>query len=605
MKYNKNRIVTFNNNVYRADLNKNANQNIMVNYYPNKNNIYFENNNKQLNSLPKQNRKNEGGMNMLKHKIDDNYANGNKNQNRNNILKNSLNSKIINNNIQSNNNNKLIKKRPQEILTENINYNYNNKTPNNRIINDYSPNYSQFDNISNKENNYTKVAHLNLKKLEFLQRFNTDRKNSEKRNPYVNNYTMNNGQKGNRFFTKKPLVINTNNYNNYDYDEEKNKTENENKKDFHKYLKMSAYFSNSHNKNKKDNYESNINFGSQTEKLRNKILFDGSDKKINSLITQGRINNLRQIHNYNIDQNEDEYYNNTVNNFHIQNKIDYKLDTDFAPNYYLIYRVNKLLKKNLSSLTDSNIKNNYKYPKDNLQKNMDVNRDLNKINNLGNIKYKKIIKNKNEESMLNKNKKLLKASSYKFDLSSIPQKKDNINKKVDDIYLKEAFFIVKKRNGEIIGELEIKDNNINEINKYIEEENIKINDNILEFKLKNEIDDLNKRYENIKNELNLLKEKYLDNQKKNEELIYENERLKEENKLLKNNVDELENKLKEEKKNLEINNNIKNENKNVNESNRDNKEVILNKISETDEIDKNNNYKKKYKRREINDLRKK
>ena len=86
-------------------------------------------------------------------------------------------------------------------------YNYNNKTPNNRIINDYSPNYFQFDNISNKENNYTKVAHLNLKKLEFLQRFNTDRKNSEKRNPYVNNYTMNNGQKGNRFFTKKPLVI--------------------------------------------------------------------------------------------------------------------------------------------------------------------------------------------------------------------------------------------------------------------------------------------------------------------------------------------------------------------------------------------------------------
>ena len=31
----------------------------------------------------------------------------------------------------------------------------------------------------------------------------------------------------------------------------------------------------------------------------------------------------------------------------------------------------------------------------------------------------------------------------------------------------------------------------------------------------------------------------------------------------------------------------------------------MNKISETDEIDKNNNYKKKYKRREINDLRKK
>lgn len=603
MKYNKNRIVTFNNNVYRADLNKNSNQNIITNYYPNKNNIYFENNNKQLNYLQKQNRKNEGGMNILKHKINDNSANGNKNQNRNNNLKNSLNSKIINN-IQSNNNNKLIKKRPPEILTENINFNCNNKNPNNRIINDYSPNYSQFDNISNKENNYSKVAHLNLKKLEFLQRFNTDRKNSEKGNPYVNNYTMNNGQKDNKLFIKKPLVINTNNYKNYDYDEEKNKTENENNNDFHKYLKMSAYFSNSQSKNKKDNHESNINFGNQTEKLRNKILFDGNDKKINSLITQGRINNLRQIHNYNLDQNEDEYYNNTVNNFHIQKRIDYKFNTDFAPNYYLVYKENKLLKKTLSSSTDSN----YKYQKDNLQKNKNVNKDLNKKINMGNTNCKKIIKNKNEESLLNKNKELLKTNSYNLDLSSIPKKKDNINKKIDDIYLKEAFFIVKKRNGETIGELEIKDDNINEINKYIEEHNIKINDDIFEFKLKNEIDDLNKKYEKIQNELNILKEKYLDNQKKNEELIYENKKLKEENRFLKNYVDKLENqnnKLIEEKKNLEINNNIKNENKNVNESNHDNKEVITNKISEADDMDKNNNYKKKYKRREINDLRKK
>ena len=217
--------------------------------------------------------------------------------------------------------------------------------------------------------------------------------------------------------------------------------------------------------------------------------------------------------------------------------------------------------------------------------------------NMDNTKYKKIIKNKDEESMLNKNKELLKTSSYKFDLSSIPQKKDNINKKVDDIYLKEAFFLVKKRNGEIIGELEIKDNNINEINKYIEEENIKINGDIVKFKLKNEIDDLNKRYENIKNELNLLKEKYLDNQKKNEELIYENEKVKEENNFLKNYINELENqnnKLIEEKKFL-----------NINERNHDNKEVTTNKISEINEMDKNNNYKKKYKRREINDLRKK
>ena len=537
-------------------------------------------------------------MNILKHKIDDNSPKSNKNQNRNNILKNSLYSKIINN-IQSNNNNKLIKKRPPEILTENINYNSNDKNRNNRIINDYSPNYSHFDNTIEKKNNYSKVAHLNMKKLEFLQRFNTDRKNSEKGNPYVNNYTMNNGHKRYKLFTKKPLVINTNNHKNHDYEGEKNKTENENINDFHKYLKMSAYFSNSHSKNKKDNYESNINFGNQTEKLRNKILFDGNDKKINSLITQGRINNLRQNPNYNIDQNEDEeeYYNNTVNNFHIQNKMDYKFDTDFVPYYYLDHRENKILKKTFSSLRDSNIKTNYKYPKDNLQKNKKLNRDINEINNMGNSNYEKIIKNKNEASMLSKNKELLKISSYNFDLSSIPQKKDNINKKVDEIYLKEAFFIVKKRNGEIIGELEIKDNNINEINKYIEEENIKINNDIVKFKLKKEIDDLNKRNEILQNELNLLKEKYLDNQKKNEELINENEKLKEENNFLKNHINELENqnnKLIEEKKFL-----------NINESNHDNKEVITNKIGEINEMDKNNNYKKKYKRREINDLRKK
>ena len=101
-------------------------------------------------------------------------------------------------------------------------------------------------------------------------------------------------------------------------------------------------------------------------------------------------------------------------------------------------------------------------------------------------------------------------------------------------------FIIKKRNGEIISELEIKNSNKKEINEYIEGENIKIKDNLIELKLKSEIDDLNKKYQNLQNELNLLKEKYLFNEKKNKELINENIKLKEENKILINNINKIE-----------------------------------------------------------------
>ena len=432
MKFNKNKVVTFNKNIFIENNNKNSNKpNRKFNNQ--KQNYIFRDNSKNFNYLSTQNIKNKGGLNVLKNRI--NTPNHQQNIKRNYIFKNSFHSQL-NNDIQANNRykNNIFKKRPKEIITEDINYN----NQNNNIINNYSPTYSNFDNNINTKESKSKIPYLNFKKLEFPSKSNTKIKNSETEN----NYTTYKDEASNKLFKRKALVISTNHYENNNFDDEKIKTEYENKDDFHNYLKMSSYFNNSHNKNKKNTYESN-----NTERLRNKILLGEKDKKVNSLKTQIRRNKLRPNFNFNNEYKGEEYCNNTVNNFYSQKNLDYKFDTDYGNDYYVVNMDNKRNKGTLSSLLDSNKKENTKYPHEILHKNKTINYNIIKLNNDNinnnyddNIKEKNKNQNKNKENNLKKNIELLKITSFDLYLSSISEKKNNINKKSNDKNFKDEIY---------------------------------------------------------------------------------------------------------------------------------------------------------------------
>lgn len=476
MKYNKNRIIRINNNNNIVHPKYNLNENNFRNCSQNEqiNNIE---NNPDNNFIAKDNEIYRERLNNPHSRI--HYI----------ISKNDNKIKIINYKgkqnyipINPNNYKKMKIRNNQDILRENQKYKKNR----NVIINDYSPNYSQFDNIS--KNNKQNIPQLDSQKYKFLQRFNTEIKKNEnintERKPYYSS-------------SKNKLVICTrkNNFvNNNDNEEEKLKTEyssTDKNNDFHNYLRMSSYFSNSHSKNKKNNND-NV-YGNQTERLRNKILFEEKqNNNPNNLITKGRIKRFHNIKNTNYNQVGDNYYyNNTVNNFYTQRNSDYNGDLIYEDYYY---SNNKQRKKNKKS-------------------------DL----------FSFIIDNKNEnvERISNDNIiKPLKITSFELDLESTNNKKVNENKDKDGI------FIIKRENGKLISEIEINNNKmkINEINDIIDKYNIACNylkqmkENIIKYKkqneeLLNENDILKKKINNIEEKTKTKRE---ENGKKEINNIHEN-----------------------------------------------------------------------------------
>ena len=613
MKYNKNKFGSFNNKNNLAHFEYSLREKNFRQNYPSENINYLENN-IEKNLLPNQNIKNErlGTFNLRinKKRLSENEPK----INRNNYIKNAYNNPMNNNNNQTYFQKKFINTRStQNILTEN-NY-YNNNRNRNNIVNNYSPNYSHFDNPlnNNKKEYYSNIPQLNFQKLKIFPKYNTDRNNYEydydnenmHNNVFSDINNANNKKKNNKQRNK--FVINTNNiYIEDNNDEEKNKTEYDNRygNDFHNYIKMGSYFSRSSSKNKNE-YEIG------TEKLRNKILFEENSPKLKSLKVQGRINRLRKIPYNNYEHVEIKYYPNTINKLTNKGNTNYNNDEFVYTNYNTIERPKRMseildnkTKMRLSSLIDSNFKDKEKKKIQNIEQdkiNNNVkrvnynqnNKNINRFYNNEVILKGNNINNNNNRIFINKNIDPLIITSFNFNLSSIGNKKENKNKNKEDDNFKDGIFLIKKINGEIISKFEINKNNIQKINKYFEEENIKINNSLLELNLKNEINDIKEKYQNLQRELNLLKYKSLAYDKKNLELITENDKLKEEKENLKNNNKLLENKINEllkEKKILEI----RDKNNKTDEENKNNENY------ENKGLEKDNDYKKRYKRREIN-----
>ena len=522
----------------------------------------------------------------------------------------------INNNIQPNLIKINIQKRSSSNIITNNSNNFNNNENNKIIVNKYKPNYKNFDNAlnDNQNENFTKIPHLNFKKLQYLKRLNTDRKINEKKNDYfIDNYSkmkdINIEKRNKKLFQRNnKLVINTNSFIGDEYNEEKNKTDYNNKNDdFHNYLRMCSYFTSNHSKNK-DRYESNIDIGNQTERIKsNVLLIDEKMPRIDSLKIQGRINRIRQFPNYN-----NEHIRDSANNNYIQNNSDYKENFSFQNDYYLINRpkkeselfANKIKRKALYDLIENNSNNNLKNKTEIIEKEKIINNNNKSLNNNQNIingnksySSKIILKKNNQNSnnnILYKNNQTLKIISFDFSLYS---NNKNLNKKINNDDTRKGLFIIKKGNKENITEIEINNKNIPKINKFLEEEKLIIKNSLIELKLKDEINDIKNKYKNLQDEINLLKKKSITYQEQNKNLINENEKLKKENEIFKNTIFELENEKNKLNEMIKNGNDIKDEKKNTKEKDKDNKEK---KINENKNLENNNNFNKRYKRRDIN-----
>jgi hypothetical protein len=113
----------------------------------------------------------------------------------------------------------------------------------------------------------------------------------------------------------------------------------------------------------------------------------------------------------------------------------------------------------------------------------------------------------------------LKISSFELPLfSSLSGDKDeegticNSNSKI-------GFFLIKKKNGNYIYEIEINDKNMKIINNKLKEKNIELNPI-------NEINELRQKNQKLKNQLKQMQDNILIYQKQNEALIEENTKLK-------------------------------------------------------------------------------
>ena len=541
-----------------------------------------------LNYLSNINNKNEG-IRSLKSRINSQISKNQDNYNR------------INNYLNKNN-----VKGERNLLTENMN-NINNANKD-IIINDYSPNFSSFDNNfqpnQKQKINYGNIPHLKLKKLENLRQFNTEEKNF--------NYNSSNDLKfrknNNNSNPRKKLVINT--FRNEAFNDNNNeniKIEYDKKSDFHKYLRMGSYFNNSHSKNKRNKYEINYNYGNQTERIRTNFLLDGKDKNINSLILQSRMNNLKKNKLF---KNNDEqigdnyYYNNTMNNYYTEIDADFNYDNNYDfGNDYLTQRNtnmikifdNKINKKNLSSLLNSDLKEN----KDNDIKS-------NAYNNKKPYKSIIVIKKKYKNgNYIRRNDENLKISKFGFSLSSKEIVINEINNTPEINMKKDGIFLIKNLQGKNVYQLEINDKNIEKINNYFKEENIITNYRLIKLDSINDLNEINLKNLKLEEEFKKMEEKVLLFQEKNSQLINENNNLMKENESLKKSINDIKNN-KIVKENPDKNIIIDSELKEKKDEAKDNKsnlniqnEEYINIFNEKEEANKDINYREKYKRRKF------
>jgi len=542
----------------------------------------------------------------------------------------------------------------QNILTDKRNFN------NIKINNDYSPNFSNFDNSIkvnikqiNSNDNHKIIPPLNFQNLKSFKQYNTDRNVDYNENMLkydINDLKASNIK--NKFNPRNNLVICANNFiekndsfSDINYDERSRSGYSyDNKNDFHNYLKMGPMFVKINNRKNGNNFDSNTNQGGQTERLRNNMILYDQNKKINSLITQGRINKFRKkIPNPNMNQFRGNYYynNNTINNFYPQTNFRYNeyFGNTYDNNYYIPQRK----RKSFSSFNDGNIK----YARPNLSKYFDYNLKPNNQNknyniltnyNIGKNKespdYKKInnnidsinkkfdnpnntdkranieggdknikktknakgkqyiiskynnkilIRKKNKEIKErkgNKNIQTFKVSSFELNLG----KSSKIQKD-----LKDGIYIINIKNGKPVFETKINDSNLKKINKYLKEEKITINNSLIELNLFDEIKDLKAKYEKMKKEFELMKNNIL-SQNASSNLINKNQELN----------DGKETPEKTEKKEIELSDEKERKNsellfKKIKNNDLGNIDINEDKKSENEIIDK----KKRYKRREI------
>ena len=544
----------------------------------------------------------------------------------------------------------MIENNSENILTDKKN-NFNKYT---KIIKDYSPNFSNFDNKletdskqSSANAQYKKIPPLDFKKLNTLQRFATDKNFKNNKNILTkeepNKEDSNNQKTASKNIQKNKFVICTNNSNENNsslnifeskiLEHERNKTDRLyiNKNDFHNYIKLGSVFVNTITKKKKNSLDRGFNYGNQTERLTNKNIAEIRNRKINSLIEQGRINKLRKNRmSSDLDNYYDEYYynntnsntNKTANNFYPQKNSEinfYKNIND----YYLTQRTRKSTSNMISNQNryiqpkqinfydhnliptnenqnqkyisfNSNICNevnnlisneNYEYaPNQNNYENIGSNEIKSKIEtDKSNQKEKNYIISRFNNKLFvkkrvkeNKNIETLKTSSFELAFNG------NGNSKKE---IKDGVYLIKVQKGQPIYEILIDENNMSNINKLFVEEKILVKDSLIELNLKNEINDLRLKYEQLQNELNQMKENISAYQKKNDEL----EDIIQKIKSKENKKDELRDEKNTVKQDKVLNNiigcNLENAAK-------------IEKVKEN-EIENNKKIRRKYKRREI------
>lgn len=290
-------------------------------------------------------------------------------------------------------------------------------------------------------------------------------------------------------------------------------------------------------------------------------------------------------------------------------------NTNTQKNYtYLGDISKKVLQRKTNTYNNMNYKNNKANTidisskenkiRDNLNSNKKVKNKIYIINKSRPTKFYIRKKNKN---ITNKNIDTLKKSTFEISIDSSKNPKKNKN---EDLIInsKNGIYLIEMKNGKPVNEILINDNNIKKINKYLKEEKIMINNSFVELNLMNEINDIKRKYENLQDEINKMKESILIYQKKNEDLLIENQNIKNENEKLKkkNNIDERKTELYKEKiNNIKIGNelieekkiNKEEDNNNINKIyNEENKEI---KNENEKELEKNKNIRKKYRRRDV------
>jgi hypothetical protein len=257
-------------------------------------------------------------MYSLKSKIR-NYndlTNSNINNDKQNVLKINVNNKIMKDNIklQNINGSNISKDEPFDIQSNYVystirkinsqNHKKLNKNLNSNNVYYNTNNNSPRHNQKVKDKNIPSLNFIKIKKLSDTSDCDTDNKLNKR---YIRNKIINDVKNNNKIFPKNNLVISLNNImNNENFSfsnlqlnnkasDEKNKTNYsiDRNNDFHNYLKMGSYFSNNHSR-KKDKYDTVVNNGSQSERIRNSVPLEDKLRKIYPLNMRERVNNLRQ-----------------------------------------------------------------------------------------------------------------------------------------------------------------------------------------------------------------------------------------------------------------------------------------------------------------------